>query len=263
MDKQKTTNKQINEIRALTLDTHSDFNKASQNPTAWANWALSNPLDSLKIWTEWVNAGKDVSQMASQWHPELTKCGSFPNALGYAIHLKLKYFYYDHKNYATTPQQNSSVNNGPIGGSATQTRPTRPEETPAEEPAVPQASETSPQVAMSYKERIRAAIANADMQALETAYKEAKASTKMTPGDKMDLRSAYMNGRAAIRNKKAAERRQSKNYVKMAANSLDRADRRTAKSDRALDSVGSIDEVKALIKKTIREEAKKQKDLLK
>ena len=146
--------KQIKEVRALTLDIHSDFNKASKDPLSWATWATSNPIDSLKIWTEWVNSGKDVSNMASQWHPNLTKCGSFANALGYAIHLKLKYFYYADRNYATTPQRNSNLNNEPIGGSTIQSRPTTvSKEQPSDDSPIDNGTEQNGSVQAPYKAR--------------------------------------------------------------------------------------------------------------
>lgn len=114
----------VNEVVATSLEKHKNYDMASQNPSEWGSWAMLNPRDSLRLMNIWVEQGKDVSVFADSFKPDLTPCETFANALGYARHLRLKYFLfrnygayeYDRHTYSTTKVRNKG--NSPIGGTA-------------------------------------------------------------------------------------------------------------------------------------------------
>lgn len=116
----------INEVVALSLDKHKNYDTASQTPSEWGTWAMLNPRDSLKLMNSWVEQGKDVSMFGDTFKPDLTPCETFANALGYAKHLKLKFFLfrnygayeYARHTYSTSKVRNKGKNNEPIGGQA-------------------------------------------------------------------------------------------------------------------------------------------------
>lgn len=226
----------LNETVTFSKEENTDAAIASQDAMKWATWANLNPHDSLRIWIIWKNQGDDTSKLVNYYKPNLTPCETFPNALGYAIHLGLKRFFFQQREYSTTPRN---------GGNQTSTNSTTNRTSSAQvsdvgpDPVAP-VSYVSPapmnkemlrqEIMQEYQEAVNCG----NKQELNKIYQKAKKMGIFTNQELADLRNARFHGKRAITNQGYADRQTERGNAERAERNQNRVTRHTDKMNQKL-----------------------------